>query len=68
MVAVAVGPGVGVLVIVGGTQLVGVGSSVVLAGSVAVAALIVGDGVGVPTIVAGARLLGARAKAPTPMQ
>lgn len=66
-VAVGVGPGVGVFVIVGGAQLVGVGSSVVLDGKVAVAAPTVGVSVGVPTV-AGARPLGARASAVTPMQ
>jgi hypothetical protein len=48
--------------------LVGVGSSVVSAGKVAVAAAVVGNGVGVPATVAGARVLGASASAATPMQ
>ena len=67
-VAVDVGPGVGVSVIVGGTQLVGVGSNVVLAGKVAVAMLTSGVGVGVPPTTAGVRPLGAKTRAAIPMQ
>jgi hypothetical protein len=67
-VGVAVGPGVGVSVIVGGTQLVGVGINVLLAGKVAVAARVGGAAVGVSTAVAGVRPLGARASAAMPMQ
>ena len=67
-VAVGVGPSVGVLVIVGGAQLVGVGSSVVSTGKVAVAVSTLGVGVGVPATVVGERPLGAKTRAAIPMQ